>query len=68
MLEVHHLSFEFILHHIHQSQLISQILPEGRRERDGGMDGWDGERGEVGLEVEVRDRDTKENKNKQVKT
>lgn len=26
MLQVHHLSFQLILHHIHQRQLISQLL------------------------------------------
>ncbi len=29
MLQVHHLPFETILHHIHQSQLITQVLSRG---------------------------------------
>lgn len=29
VLQVHHLPFETILHHIHQSQLIAQVLSRG---------------------------------------
>ena len=31
MLQVHHLSLQSVLHHIHQGQLISQVLQEERR-------------------------------------
>lgn len=37
MLQVHHLSLETILHHIHQSQLVSQVLSRGGAERRGEM-------------------------------
>lgn len=33
MLQVHHLSLETILHHIHQSQLITQVLSRGQKGR-----------------------------------
>lgn len=38
VLQVHHLSLETILHHVHQSQLVSQVLSregEGRGEMAG---------------------------------
>lgn len=52
MLQVQHLSFQLVFHHIHQGQLISQLLHSNRRQNSQGHSGSESIWGRLGVKQE----------------